>query len=34
LANSFDGLEPDETVEFEIGQGKKGPVATNVTKVD
>lgn len=34
LVNAFAGLEPDETVEFEIGQGKKGPVATNVTKVD
>ncbi|WP_423126289.1 cold-shock protein [Gaoshiqia sp. Z1-71] len=34
LANTITGLQPDETVEFEIGQGKKGPIATNVTKVD
>ena len=34
LANAVVGLEPDEKVEFEIGQGKKGPIATNVTKVE
>ncbi len=34
LADSFAGLEPDDAVEFEIGEGKKGPIATNVTKVD
>ena len=34
LADSFAGLEPDETVEFEVGQGNKGPIPTNVTKVD
>ncbi|MGV8095697.1 MAG: cold-shock protein [Mangrovibacterium sp.] len=34
LVNAVAGLEPDETVEFEVGQGKKGPIATNVTKVE
>lgn len=34
LADSITGLEPDEKVEFVVDQGKKGPVATNVTKVD
>ena len=34
LVNAIAGLEPEETVEFEIGQGKKGPIATNVTKVE
>lgn len=34
LADTYAGLEPDETVEFEVGQGNKGPIATNVTKVD
>ena len=34
LESTITSLEPGETVEFEIGQGKKGSVATNVTKVD
>ncbi|MGQ7869631.1 cold-shock protein [uncultured Sunxiuqinia sp.] len=34
LADAYAGLDTDETVEFEIGQGNKGPIATNVTKVD
>lgn len=34
LVDAYAGLDTDETVEFEIGQGNKGPIATNVTKVD
>lgn len=34
LVDTFSGLEPDQTVEFEVGQGNKGPIATDVTKVD
>jgi CspA family cold shock protein len=31
--NGFKSLEEGERVTFEIGQGKKGPVATNVCKI-
>jgi CspA family cold shock protein len=31
--NGFKSLEEGERVTFEIGQGKKGPVAINVSKV-
>ncbi len=33
LVDSTAGLEPDDKVEFVVDQGKKGPVASNVTKV-
>ncbi len=32
LVDSTEGLEPDDRVEFVVEQGKKGPVAANVTK--
>lgn len=32
LADVSAGLEPGEEVEFEVTQGEKGPVATNVRK--
>ena len=32
--SGFKSLAEDDTVEFELGQGQKGPCATNVTKVD
>jgi CspA family cold shock protein len=31
--NGFKSLEEGERVTFEIGQGKKGPVAINVCKI-
>jgi CspA family cold shock protein len=31
--NGFKSLEEGERVTFEIGEGKKGPVAINVSKV-
>jgi CspA family cold shock protein len=31
--NGFKSLEEGDRVTFEIGEGKKGPVATNVCKV-
>ena len=31
--NKFRSLNKDDRVEFEVGQGKKGPVAKNVRKV-
>ena len=31
--DGFAALEEDQQVEYEIGQGKKGPCATNVTPV-
>ncbi|MBK5202561.1 MAG: cold shock domain-containing protein [Prolixibacteraceae bacterium] len=34
LADESIDLQTDDAVEFEIGEGKKGPVATNVTKVE
>ena len=30
----FKSLAEDDTVEFELGQGQKGPCATNVVKVE
>jgi len=33
LNNKFRSLNKDDRVEFEVGQGKKGPVAKNVRKV-
>jgi len=34
LENSYVGLETGQTVEFEIKEGDKGPVAVNVKKAD
>ncbi len=31
--SGYASLDEDQNVEFEIGQGKKGPCATNVTPV-
>ena len=31
--SGYASLDEDQSVEFEIGQGKKGPCATNVTSV-
>jgi CspA family cold shock protein len=31
--SGYASLDEDQSVEFEIGQGKKGPCATNVTPV-
>lgn len=33
LANSYQGLQPDQKVEFETKQAEKGLVAVNVTVV-
>ena len=33
-ASGFKSLAEDDTVEFELGQGQKGPCATNVVKVE
>ena len=30
LSNSYDGLQPDQEVEFETKDGEKGPMAINV----
>ena len=30
LLNSFNGLEPEQPVVFEVKQGEKGPIAINV----
>jgi CspA family cold shock protein len=32
LANASEGLEPGQEVEFEVKQGDKGPIATNVRR--
>jgi CspA family cold shock protein len=32
-SKGFGFITPDGSVEFEIGEGKKGPCATNVTPV-
>lgn len=34
LKNPSQGLEEDQTVEFEIGEGKKGPMAVDVVVID
>ena len=34
LANSFDGLQPEQEVVFDTKQGEKGPAAINVKPVD
>jgi len=34
LDNQKEGLETGQTVEFEIKQGDKGPIATGVKKVE
>ena len=34
LANSFQGLEENQEVEFEVEQGQKGPVAKDVKAID
>jgi len=31
--SGYASLEEDQNVEFDVGQGKKGPCATNVTPV-
>lgn len=33
LVDSFNGLEPDQEVEFEVQDGEKGSVAVNVTTI-
>jgi len=33
LANSYDGLQPDQQVEYDTKQGDKGPSAINVKTV-
>jgi len=33
LANSYDGLQPDQEVEYDTKQGEKGPAAINVKTV-
>ena len=33
LESSYSGLEAGEIVEFEIKEGEKGPIATNVKRV-
>lgn len=34
LKDPTKGLEPDQTVEFEMGEGKKGPMAVDVVVID
>jgi CspA family cold shock protein len=34
LANPSQVLEENQTVEYEIGEGKKGPIAVNVKPID
>ena len=34
LSNSYDGLQPDQEVEFETKEGEKGPMAINVKLAD
>ena len=34
LENAGERLEPEQTVEFEVSDGEKGPIALNVKKVE